>query len=158
MNVFTLQTNEKIEIDAEQIVPCLYQGSVPPTGEALRLARFSVLVLAAWQYQPKSENFPGVRVIHAPFSDSLALTESDIEAYMTTAFMVAREVRNGSRVLVTCLAGKNRSGMINALAIRNLFGVSGSTAMNMVRDGRKREEALSNATYQQFLMSLPRKS
>jgi protein-tyrosine phosphatase len=158
MNVFSFAPYEKIKIDADRIVPGLYQGSMPPQGNALREARFSVLVLAAKQYQPKADRFPGVTIIHVPLEDSHELTKEDIGSAMTVATRVAVAVRNGSRVLVTCLEGRNRSGLITALALRDLYGMSGSEAMLLVRQNRKNASALTNTTYQQFLLSLPRKS
>jgi len=158
MNVFSFEPHEKVHIDADRIVPGLYQGSIPPQGEALRLARFTVLVLAAVQFQPKAERFPGVRVIHVPLEDSHVLTKEDIHSAATVANLVATAVKGGARVLVTCLEGRNRSGLITALALRDLYGMSGAEALLFVKKNRKNADALTNTTYQQFLLSIPRKS
>jgi len=156
MNVFTQEPYAKVEIDADKISPGLYQGSIPPQGRALFEARFSYLVLAADEFQPKAERFPGVRVLHAPSFDDV-LNSDRISAFMEAADRVAEKVRGGGRVLVTCIQGRNRSGMIVALALRNLYGMDGASAMMLVKQNRKHADALTNQYFQQFLTALPRK-
>lgn len=59
---------------------------------------------------------------------------------------------NGSAVLSYCNAGRNRSGLVNALVLRSFLDVSGATALDMVREGRPR--AVANEHFQAFLESL----
>lgn len=155
MNVFTTEPYAKVEIDADKISPGLYQGSIPPQGRALFEARFSYLVLAADEFQPKAERFPGVRVLHAPTFDG-SLDSDRIRTFFEAADRVTEIVRGGGRVLVTCIEGRNRSGMIVALALRNLYGMNGASAMMHVKQNRKHADALTNQYFQAFLMSLPR--
>lgn len=56
-------------------------------------------------------------------------------------------------VLVQCHAGRNRSGLINALFVRRLLGCSGRDALAYVRQVRPR--AVDNAGFESYLLSLP---
>lgn len=59
---------------------------------------------------------------------------------------------NDVAVLCYCNAGRNRSGLMNALILRSFLDVSGATALRMVREGRPR--AVANEHFQAFLESL----
>jgi hypothetical protein len=56
-------------------------------------------------------------------------------------------------VLSTCHAGRNRSGLLNALIVREITGCSGKDAIDIVRAGRPR--AIANPTFVSYLESLP---
>jgi hypothetical protein len=63
-------------------------------------------------------------------------------------------VREGKRVLVACAGGRNRSGLIVALAVRELLCCSGAEAVQLVQS--LRENAINNVTFAGHLASLPR--
>src|SRR5512135_379080 len=92
-------------------------GSAPPIGYGVR-EHFDVLVLCAMEYQLPSECFPGVEVIHAPMNDDgTPMTRDEMEIAVRTAGKVIRHLCNKRRVLSTCRAGRNRSGIVSALAL-----------------------------------------
>ncbi len=66
---------------------------------------------------------------------------------------VVAAVRAGRRVLVACAGGRNRSGLVIGLAVRELLGCSGAQALNWVQS--RRENALNNVTFATHLASLP---
>jgi hypothetical protein len=138
------------ELDADEIIPGLYQGSVPPEGHLLRYLGFSMLVLAARGHQPSARRFPGVAVLHAPLDDHWEpLTVEESLLIRVIGRMVADEMVGGGLVLVTCQAGINRSGIIAAMALCHL----GFTPRQAVRRIRYcRPGALSN---QSFVAQLP---
>ena len=103
----------------------LAQGARPPVGVRLP---FDVIVLAAWEYQPE---MPGFEVLHVPLDDA-APTASDRTRIRATARAVARYVRAGRRVLVTCHQGRNRSGVIAGLALVKL-GMPRNQAVRLIR-------------------------
>jgi hypothetical protein len=113
----------------------LAQGSAPPPGARMP---FDVVVLAAREYQP---NLPGYEVLRVPLDDRAppnhppdALTQAAIH---DGAHAIAREVRRGRRVLVTCWQGRNRSGVLAGLALVEL-GVPrlhAATLIRLFRDG-----------------------
>jgi hypothetical protein len=69
---------------------------------------------------------------------------------------VVSAVRAGRRVLVACAGGRNRSGLVVGLAVRELLGCSGAQALNWVQS--RRENALNNATFARHLAGLPPKT
>jgi hypothetical protein len=66
---------------------------------------------------------------------------------------LAASIREGRRVLVHCGWGRNRSGLVVALVLRELLGLDGLTAVRLVRERRHR--ALNNAVFADYLESLP---
>ena len=66
---------------------------------------------------------------------------------------VVAGVRAGRRVLVACAGGRNRSGLVVGLAVRELLGCSGAQALNWVQS--RRENSLNNATFARHLAGLP---
>lgn len=138
-------------LDASLIVPNLAIGSVPPRGKLLRDYGVDVLVLAAKEAQPPSSDFPGVRVIHAPYADRFfePLAPATKRRVVQVAKQVADALKEKQNVLVTCLMGLNRSGLIAGLALRFL-GMSGPEAVDQIR--LKRAGALSNPTFRRMVM------
>jgi hypothetical protein len=134
-------------IDMDEILPdLLYQGSKPPWGTKLRRTGLRVLVLAAEEHQPPAYKFPGVRVVHAPLDDHLRpLTRREWSVILSAAEFVADRVLSRRPTLVTCAAGLNRSGIINAAAVTMITGCSGAEAVELIRS--KREWALSNSSF-----------
>lgn len=105
-------------LDATQLVPGLWMGSKPETGHVVSEAGFGLLVLCAEEYQPPASHFPGVKVIHAPFDDSdIRQRPQDEATAAEAARQVAAAMRAGTEVLVTCYAGRNRSGLVCGLAL-----------------------------------------
>lgn len=106
----------------------LAQGSKPPINSKMP---FEVIVLAAREHQ---FDMPGYEVLHIPLDDDpwdppSAEDQAKIKAVAST---VAQRVRAGHRVLVTCHAGINRSGLIAGLALVEL-GFTGPQAANRIK-------------------------
>lgn len=129
-------------VDASLLLANLFQGGAPAVGSRVRRAGFDTLVLAAEEYQPAAELFPGVRVMHVPLDDAKPSPE-ELAMIRKAGWLVAKEVQAGRRVLVTCMAGRNRSGIINAVALRWLTGRSPDAIVAHIRDKRM-ASALSN--------------
>ncbi|MHC4814343.1 MAG: protein-tyrosine phosphatase family protein [Planctomycetota bacterium] len=142
-------------VDADRIAPKLYQGSLPPQGWALARSGFKVLVLAAREYQPPAWSFPGVDVIRLPMDDvDRPLNEAQRARVKLAAQIVSQRARRGERVLVTCAAGLNRSGLIVGTALK-LAGLGGCDAVRRIRRARG-PLALSNPSFVQALSGLRR--
>lgn len=136
--------------DAHRLAPRLYQGSAPPAGPELRARGFDMLVLAAEEIQPPEQMFPGVRVIRAPSDDSSHIPEATAHP---AAQEVARALRAGKRVLVTCAMGLNRSGIISALALWYATGRPGAECVAQVQNNRP--NALCNGWFADYVSALP---
>jgi protein-tyrosine phosphatase len=143
---------QRPQLDANEIAPGLYQGSFPEDGTSLR--GFQVLVLCAEELQPRSAEFPHVNeVIHAPLDDG-KLDEEQVGVALRAAQRVAGHLRARRRVLVTCAMGRNRSGLVCALALLILCpSMEGETAVKRIRS--RRCGALVNPYFVDFLSRLP---
>jgi len=162
-------------IEANEITPRLFMGSVPPTGTEVAQSGFSLLVLCALpseyrhvyssklklQTNPQDIRslFPGVRVIVVSLDDNFITKPSKEEQLraIQAASEVSKAVRAGQKVLVTCMQGRNRSGLVAALALRDLCGWSGSQAKARVRLKRKLDfgVALMNPIFVHILDRIP---
>lgn len=162
-------------VDAARVAERLWIGSHPPVAgieccpyhapssdSDLAAAGFTFLVLCAEGYQPAASHFPGVKVVHAPFDDDY---EGIDERQLATALYAAEESikahRKGHRVLITCIAGRNRSGLVTALALASLGGIRPAAAGKLVRK-RRGSAALTNPSFVALLdnaaRSNPRRS
>jgi protein-tyrosine phosphatase len=132
------------QLDASRIVRGLYQGSKPPVGGAVRRCDFDLLVLCAMEYQPPAEEFPGIVVWHAPLDDA-QLSRREWKLAVEAARLAAEIMRAGGRVLSTCQAGRNRSGLVSALTLHLLTREPGEKIVNYIQ--RKRNGALTNPSF-----------
>lgn len=142
------------DIDAHEIAENLWQGAFPPPGASVRDAGFDTIVLCARELQMPTDAYPGVRIVYAPNDDSVQfpLTREKLRVAIQAAAEAKKDVQAGRRVLVTCAAGLNRSGLVSALILHQLFGWAGSECVRVVRAkrvGSKRHpgRALCNAEF-----------
>ena len=119
------------------ITPQLAQGSVPLDYDLH--GRFDAVVLCAREHQDVV--VPGVEVIHAPMDDARP-SRAEIQIAWNAAKRVAKRVRRGQRVLVTCAMGWNRSGLVTGLTLI-MLGLSADAAVHVIRLARG-SNALSN--------------
>lgn len=144
-------------LDATRLASRLWIGSKPPQGRTLSKAGFDVLVLCAEEYQPRLASFPGLHtVVHAPFSDDV-ITEESADMAVTSAMDVRDHVMDHDRVLVTCMMGRNRSGLVCAIALHLLTGCDPrDAAMHIKRNrvGLDGGEALNNPHFIEFLRTI----
>lgn len=139
------------QLDFTRIVSKVYQGSGPVPGAKLRDAGFGALVLCATEWQWHGHWFD-VPVIHAPFDDDGTLTPRMWDIASDAADKVVSLASQGVRVLTTCLAGRNRSGFVNALALIRLHGWSGRRATEWVKS--RRNLALTNKAFCEALSKI----
>jgi protein-tyrosine phosphatase len=133
---------------AHQVAPGLWQGDAPPPGA--NYGDFDLVVLTAHEYQPKAGEM-NIDVFHAPLDDDPWRPPSAREQAIAygAAREVARRLRKGQRVLVTCAMGLNRSGLVSALALR-MQGAPGERAIAAVRKARG-PDALNNPQFRQMI-------
>lgn len=151
--------------DAARVAPRLWIGSHPPiygvsccgdhpTGKDkvdLKHGGFDYLVLCAEEYQPGPEHFPGVEVHYAPFDDdSRGLDKRQLDIAINAAEQTVLAHQQGKRCLVTCMAGRNRSGIVTALALSALSGMTPAQACERVR-AKRGLAALTNPWFRGFL-------
>lgn len=141
-------------IDAHEVYPGLWQGSRPVEGSALANLGFRGVVLCAMEHQPTASRFPGLHVVHAPNDDDFSRlpTREELATAIKAARTVASLVSQRKKVLVTCHAGRNRSGLVSALAIHFLTGKEGLWCVKQIT--AVRPGALRNPGFQQVLANL----
>jgi len=136
-------------VSTSEVAPGLYVGSKPPPG---RHEGVDVIVLAAMEYQPPAHLFPGIEVIHAPLDDAPGrrMREDEIAIATKAAKRVAQLLRSGRRVLSTCQLGLNRSSLVAALAMHDVYGMSANELVTRLRRARG-AWALSNPNFEKLL-------
>lgn len=88
---------------------------------------------------------------HLPVPDGL-LRENGPKFQRFAAYL-ADEIRDNDAVVMTmCHAGRNRSGLMSALILMELMGISGTSAIKIVRMERPR--ALANPHFEAFLKEI----
>ena len=138
-------------LDADELRDRLWQGSAPPMGPRVARAGFDLLVLCAEEYQPAAESFGGVRVLHAPNDDAFKLTKSQWRGAQKASLEVADALERGEKVLVTCAAGLNRSGLVSALAMLRLAGTAADAGAVVAQIQTRRFMALCNDAFVEFV-------
>lgn len=132
------------------------QGNAASACEAGQ--RFDVIVLSADEFQPHKSLICALaaapQIIYAPLDDA-QLTESEIRIATAAAENVANAYAEGKKILVTCFQGRNRSGLITALAMHLYYGMSGQEAVSIVK--KQRKDVLTNPSFVDFLSTLPAK-
>lgn len=169
------------KLDVSRIASKHYQGSHPVAGSALYDAGFRVLVLCALpdEYEKQYKlawrglsydhpsgaaggrggiegMFPGLKIVRAPNDDDYdrPLTLPEIQIACSAASAVQRAIMMGRRTLVCCAKGRNRSGLVSALALCERFGCGGEAAIAIVR--RRRQPDCSHKVLEnpQFVRAL----
>ena len=136
--------------EASKIIEYLYQGGLPPRGDALHRGGVKLLVLTAVENQDPNK-YTGIRVIRAPGEDDTRVhrLHSFIENWTLAGERVAEAVAAGENTLVTCMQGLNRSGLVVGIALCKL-GMSGRDAVVLIQN--RRSMALCNNTFAQYLV------
>lgn len=111
-------------------------------------------VINLWsRADPDLQGIPGVTYIHYPIPDGLELPNVKLQMLTNLASGAAYHIlHSGHAVLVLCHAGRNRSGLLSALIVKELNGCTGQAALEHVR--MKRPGAVDNPFFEQFLRSL----
>jgi protein-tyrosine phosphatase len=118
--------------------------------ETIRALKIS-MVANLWRWpDPVLATMWGVGYYHVPMGDGKVIDRETLEALAANA---VAHIRAGGRVLTQCHAGRNRSGMLSALIVRELLGVSGPEAVEIVRKARPR--AIANPHQEDYLENLP---
>jgi hypothetical protein len=129
----------------------LWQGGPPPEGTALAEQGFDMLVLCAEEHQPSSSQFPGLTVVRAPNDDrpkGPPPTADEVLIAHLAAKTVAKSLFKGRKVLVTCMQGRNRSGLVSGLAMV-MLGESAAPVIQRIRE--RRENALTNPYFVEII-------
>lgn len=120
----------------------LAQGAYPGADPQL-WKHFDVVVYTAEERQPIAPRLePGKKALRAPLDDAPRLPTDVEESYLLVVVPeIERALRAGKRVLVTCQAGRNRSGLVVALVLMRLY--PREPVKRIVRAMQKKRQPLS---------------
>jgi len=110
---------------------------------------FDTIVLCAREHQPVFKRYKK-SVIRAPFADTPYPTATERRIAIRAAREVAKRLRKGQRVLVTCQMGWNRSALVAGLALKMATKMHTEEIIRRIREARG-EDALSNPAFVRFL-------
>ena len=134
-----------------EVLPHLWQSGLPEDWAELRRRYDLVLDLADPGPGPSADDLGAVTWVKAPLEDGERLPDRLLLEQLTS--LVVAVLRDGRRVLVHCTYGKNRSGLLMALVVRELLGCDGRTALARVRAVRHR--AVNNDVFAAWVSELP---
>lgn len=132
-----------------EVTERICQGSVP--NAASSYYQFSMIVLCAEERQPELPRFKG-RILRPAFNDTMTPSDGDIERSRQAARDVGAELMRGGRVLVTCAAGLNRSGLVTGLALVITTRMPHEEIVQRIRAARG-DQALCNPTFAKMIVS-----
>ncbi len=134
-----------------EVLPGLWWSGLPDDWVQVRSQVDAVIDLSDPGPGPSAEELGDLTYVKAPLEDGETLPDSVLLDHLPS--LVVQLVRDGRRVLVHCTFGKNRSGLVMALVVREVLGCDGRTALERVR--AVRENAVNNDLFAEWLSELP---
>lgn len=130
----------------------LWQGGCPVDFPWVRSAGLTAVVdVADADAHPPAGAIDGLVYLKAPLVDGADLPDPAVT--LRLAALVAGLIADGHRVLVHCTFGRNRSGLLASLVVRDVLGVSGADALAHVQ--ARRDDTVNNRAFADWLRSLP---
>lgn len=130
----------------------LWHGGCPVDFGWVRDAGIDVVLdVADADSYPPAEEIEGLIYLKSPLVDHGTLPDEGLT--LRLAQLVAGLIEDGHRALVHCTFGRNRSGLMTTLIVRELLGVSGAEALAHVRS--LRDGVANNEVFSAWLESLP---
>ncbi len=117
--------------------------------DALREYNITTVVSMVSYVDEDLVHSPYVAYYSYPIADGKVIDLEKVNNAVTTVF---QGLKLGANILVHCHGGKNRAGLVCALAIRRLWGISGRDAMEHVQ--KHRPGALNNEVFAAYLNTL----
>lgn len=154
-------TTEPVELDGvepaapptELLPGRLWQGGMPVDFDWVVGHRVDLLVdLSDADSVAPADPVAGLTYLKCPLVDGDELPDETLLHGL--ARLVADLVRDGRRTLVHCTFGRNRSGLLAALVLRELEGLAGAEALRRVQGLRPGD--VNNRVFADWLGSLPR--
>ena len=143
---------EPADPPTELIAGRLWHGGCPVDFAWVQESEIDVVLdLADPDAYPPAEHIEGLIYLKCPLVDAEDLPEPGLT--LRLAALVAGLVRDGHQALVHCTFGRNRSGLMATLVVRELLGLTGADALEYVQT--RRDRAANNETFAEWLASLP---
>ena len=130
----------------------LWQGGCPVDYDWVRDAGITAVVdFADPDAHPPAGATDGLVYLKAPLVDGDDVPDPAVT--LRLAALVAGLIGDGYRVFVHCTFGRNRSGLMASLIVREVLGLSGADAMRYVQD--RRDGTVNNEAFARWLRTLP---
>jgi hypothetical protein len=130
----------------------LWHGGCPVDFDWVRATGIEVVLdLADADAHPPADAIADLTYLKCPLVDHDTVPEPTLT--LGLAALVARLIEEGHPALVHCTFGRNRSGLMATLLVRELLGLSGADALAHVQ--ARRRGAANNAAFAEWLASLP---
>ena len=130
----------------------LWHGGCPVDFAWVRATGIDVVLdLADADAHPPAEEIDGLIYLKCPLVDHDALPDEGLT--LRLAGLVAGLVGDGHRALVHCTFGRNRSGLIVSLIVREALNLTGAQALEHVQS--RRRGTVNNETFAAWLRTLP---
>lgn len=143
---------EPADPPTEMVPGLLWHGGCPVDFGWVRETGIEAVVdLADADTYPPAGEIADTTYLKCPLVDGEDVP--DPEVTLRLAGLVAGLLRSERRTLVHCTFGRNRSGLVVALVVRDLLGLSGAQALAYVQERRHR--TVNNAAFAEWLRSLP---
>lgn len=133
-----------------QVMPGLYISGFPTVSDIELHADLDLIVTLSKKQLPKLVS-GAVENRYCPIPDG-KVTPAREEMYRHAAGIARDWVANGECVLVHCLAGRNRSALVAALAWKDFNSATGEQAYQHIM--RVRPYALHNLHFEKYLRGL----
>jgi protein-tyrosine phosphatase len=143
---------EPVDPPTELLAGRLWQGGCPVDFDWVRATGIDVVLdIADADAHPPAGATEGLLYVKAPLVDGAELPDEVLTRGL--AELAARFLESGRRVFVHCTFGRNRSGLVASLIVREVLGVSGAEALRHVQ--ARRDRAVNNRDFAAWLQSLP---
>jgi hypothetical protein len=144
---------EPADPPSELVPGRLWHGGCPVDFDWVRATGIDVVLdVADADAHPPADAIEGLTYLKCPLVDGGTVPDPTLT--LGLAALVARLVDDGHRALVHCTFGRNRSGLMATLVVRELLGLSGADALAHVRS--RRRKVANNAAFEEWLGSLAR--
>jgi hypothetical protein len=138
-------------INTEGVRGTLYVGGAPQPSDRMQ-DWADTLVLCAMEYQPDVTDleFGQIEILRMPLGDvNEPMKPAEYARCFAVSTKVAKRLLAGKRVVVTCLAGLNRSCLIAGMAMR-MVGMGSDTVIRNLRAARG-DRGLCNEAFERIV-------
>jgi protein-tyrosine phosphatase len=142
---------EPVDPPTELVPGRLWHGGCPVDFDWVKDTGIDVVLdLADPDAFPPASQIDGLVYLKCPLVDQEDVPEPGLT--LRLAGLVAGLVEDGHQALVHCTFGRNRSGLMATLVVRELLGLSGADALAYVRE--RRDGVANNESFEQWLTTL----
>lgn len=131
----------------------LYQSGYREIPWDLKKKEIHRVIFAAVECPPLSHH-SGAHLLHVPLDDKQKMSVKEyvftVTAAMSIASQLAIDILKGRKVITSCNAGLNRSGLLSAMTLKTITDLSDDDIVSLIRQ-KRHQAALCNSTFESML-------